>query len=108
MSTPEIDTEVEIGAQLTPAQAVAFRRAILRSAIGADVPEPWMELIEALTIMAKGAEPRSHPTICTHDFLYVTADPKKFTDAELEHLDRLGFHPDTYGESFSSSKFGSA
>lgn len=69
--------------------------------------ELWDELIEALTLLKKGANPNSYPTHCEHDELTVCADPSMFTAAELDRLRELGFS--SYdGESFQSFKFGSA
>jgi hypothetical protein len=72
-----------------------------------EIPKAWAELIEALTLLAKGADNEAYPTWCEHDFLHVCAEPSKFTAEEISRLDDLGFWVDDEG-GFCSSKFGSA
>lgn len=85
------------------------------------MPRRWAELIAGLAMMAGRPGGGTYPTRCEHDTMTVCADPKAFTDAELDHLDALGFfvpgrrddddqltvreHWDDY---FTSYRFGSA
>lgn len=62
------------------------------------------DLIEALTILRKYANPAS-PTNCAHDELFVCVDPHLVSAEDLQRLDQLGFFTDEYG--FKSYKFGS-
>lgn len=74
-----------------------------------EVPENWGNLIKAITLLAKGAT-ASWPFYCEHDKLTVTADPAKFTPAELAQLDTWGFFTDSddEGDCFYSFRYGSA
>jgi hypothetical protein len=63
-------------------------------------------LIEALTIMRKYANPQ-FPTNCTHDLLWVDVDPKRVTPEDLARLEELGFDPDENEDGFNSTLFGS-
>lgn len=72
------------------------------------MPPAWADLIEALQIMARHADNTDRPLHCEHDELFVGADPRLFTTAELERLQELGFRA-LYGEyCFHSYRFGSA
>jgi hypothetical protein len=64
------------------------------------------ELIEALTIMRKYANPEQ-PTNCTHDLLQVCVDPGLVSPADLARLEGLHFYPDSDGMGFYSTWFGS-
>jgi hypothetical protein len=71
-------------------------------------PKAWVELIEALTLLARGQSNDISPCHCEHDTLQVMADPANFTDDELTKLKALGFHPDEDELVFTSHRFGSA
>jgi len=62
------------------------------------------DLIEALTIMRKYANPE-FPTHCEHDVLYVNVSPAVISAADLARLKELHFNQDEDG--FYSSYFGS-
>ncbi len=68
----------------------------------------WAELLEGLTLLAKGGYPGHFPTHCESGTLSVLADPSKFSQDELARLSELGFHADPSGEGFYSFRFGSA
>lgn len=76
--------------------------------ITAEMPTAWVNLFEALTILARHQNNESSPLHCEHDTLYVMADPRKFTTAELLRLDELGFFSSGEGECFQSFEFGRA
>lgn len=84
--------------------------ADLRTALGSpkQLPEAWAGLLEALTILATGQCNATSPLHCEHDTLTVMADPKAFTDAQVDQLDGLGFSVDQDDETFYSFKYGSA
>ena len=66
------------------------------------------DLIEALTIFRKYANPRN-PTHCSHDQLAIMdVDPAEVTDEDKARLDDLGFFVDEDEECFISFRFGSA
>lgn len=71
-------------------------------------PRAWRDLIEALTLLAKGQNNDVSPLHCEHDTLTVMADPADFTADELARLDILGFIPDHDTATFTSFRFGSA
>jgi hypothetical protein len=52
------------------------------------------DLIEALTIMRKYANPEQ-PTNCTHDLLWVNVDARLVSPADLARLEELHFTPDS-------------
>lgn len=54
-----------------------------RIEIDAELPEAWVDLFEALTILATHRSNEVSPLQCSHDTLTVMADPHKFTTAEL-------------------------
>ena len=72
------------------------------------IPKPWADLIEALTLMAKHHSNDYSPTHCSHDTLTVMADPEQFSTEELARLEELGFHPGEYEMTFTSYRYGSA
>lgn len=72
-----------------------------------DMPEAWADLIHGLTMLARHQTNDISPCNCGHDELTVMADPAKFSAAELDHLNELGFLPGTDG-TFTSFRFGSA
>jgi hypothetical protein len=72
-----------------------------------EIPLAWAELVECLTVLAKGHTDDISPLWCEHDTLHVCADPEKFTPEELERLETLGFHVDDE-DGFYSFRFGSA
>jgi len=64
------------------------------------------DLIEALRIFLKYANPYS-PTHCEHDELWIAGvDPGEVSSADVARLDELGFFVDDGG--FKSFRFGSA
>ena len=64
------------------------------------------DLIEALRIFLKYANPHN-PTHCEHDELWIVdVDPDKVSDEDKARLDELGFFPSEDG--FKSFRFGSA
>jgi len=69
---------------------------------------PWDNLIEALTLLAKHPTDKVYPIRCEcgHGSLEVMANPRRFTEGELAHLELLGFNHD-YEERFYSYRFGS-
>jgi hypothetical protein len=71
-------------------------------------PKAWTDLIEALTLLARGQSNDTSPFHCEHDILTVMADPANFTDEELAQLDQWGFLPDRSDFTFSSFRYGSA
>lgn len=73
-----------------------------------ETPKPWSDLLEALTLLARGQNNPVSPFHCEHDELTVMADPSAFTEEELARLDELGFFPSGDGEAFHSYRFGSA
>lgn len=74
-----------------------------------DMPPAWAQLIEGLTLLAKGQSDDDSPLHCEHDTLTVMADPANFTAEELARLDELGFHAsDEHEGTFTSSRYGSA
>jgi hypothetical protein len=72
------------------------------------MPKAWQDLIEALTLLAKGQNNDISPTHCEHDQLTVMADPADFTEADLTRLNELGFFPNHDDATFTSFRFGSA
>jgi hypothetical protein len=73
----------------------------------AQMPKAWAELIEGLTLLARGRSCDISPLNCEHDQLTVLAHPSKFTSAELDRLGELGFFPEDE-ETFYSFRFGNA
>ncbi len=71
------------------------------------LPQAWADLLEGLTLLARGQSNDISPFNCEHDQLTVMADPANFTAAELVRLDELGFSPSD-DETFYSFRFGSA
>lgn len=71
------------------------------------LPKAWVDLIEALTLLAEHQNNEISPLHCEHDQLTVMADPAAFTADELARLDELGFHAGT-DETFYSFRYGSA
>jgi hypothetical protein len=66
------------------------------------------ELIEALTILAKYAQP-AFPTHCEHDVLFIMVDPAVVSAEDLARLEELRVVPSSEGEAhFESYWFGSA
>lgn len=63
------------------------------------------DLIEALQIMLKHGNV-DHPTHCEHDEMHIYPNSMDFTEAELNRLEELGFHPNYMG-GFVSFKYGS-
>lgn len=72
------------------------------------IPEAWADLIGGLILLATGQCNETNPLHCEHDTLTVNADPRAFTDTQIDQLDGLGFHVDQDGETFYSFKYGSA
>lgn len=72
------------------------------------MPDAWNDLIQALTLLARGQSNDISPCHCEHDVLTVMADPANFTEEELTQLNRWGFLPDHCDQTFSSFRFGSA
>lgn len=64
------------------------------------------DLIEALTLMRKYANPQS-PTNCEHDTLWVDVDAELVSPEDMQRLDELGFFPSSEGGGFMSFRFGS-
>lgn len=64
------------------------------------------DLIKALQIFRKYGNPYS-PTNCSHDYLYISINPKKVSKKDKKILDELGFLPDEELEGFGSFRFGS-
>jgi len=64
------------------------------------------DLIEALTLMQKYANPQ-YPTNCEHDTLWVNVQPELVSPEDVRRLDELGFFPDSDGMGFMSYRFGS-
>jgi hypothetical protein len=75
-----------------------------------DLPEAWANLLQALTLLARGQNNSYSPFHCEHDQLTVMADPAAFTPEEIEQLDRWGFFvaSDGDGDYFTSFRYGSA
>lgn len=73
-----------------------------------EMPQAWSDLVEALTLLAKGQIDHASPFSCTHDQLTVMADPEKFSPDELVQLDVWGFHADEESPTFYSFRYGSA
>lgn len=71
-------------------------------------PKAWTELIEGLTLLAKGQNNDISPLHCEHDELTVMADPADFTGEETARLNELGFIPNHDDATFTSFRFGSA
>lgn len=71
------------------------------------IPAEWADLIQGLTLLARGADSNSSPLHCEHDELTVMADPEKFTEEEIAQLDAWGFYLGEEG-TFYSFRFGSA
>lgn len=67
------------------------------------------DLIEALTILSKYANP-AYPTHCEHDVLTVMVDPALVSEEDLKRLEELDFTPGSEysDEVFTSFRFGSA
>lgn len=72
-----------------------------------ELPKAWADLIEGLTLLAKGQNNEISPLSCEHNELSVMADPAAFTAEELSRLEDLGFHASAV-ETFYSFRFGSA
>lgn len=72
------------------------------------VPPAWADLIRAVTLLAKGQSNTISPFHCEHDKLTVCADPAKFTQEELDRLEKWGFDADAEDECFYSFRYGSA
>jgi hypothetical protein len=70
---------------------MAEEPALPVTVILAGMPRQWAELITGLAMMAGREGSGTYPTHCEHDTMTVCADPKAFTDAELDRLDALGF-----------------
>lgn len=70
------------------------------------LPAAWADLLAALPLLARGRTNDLSPYHCEHDQLTVSADPGKFTAAEIAQLDEWGFHHD--GAYFYSFRYGSA
>jgi hypothetical protein len=64
------------------------------------------DLIEALTIMVKYANPK-YPCVCEHDVLYVHGIGR-MSEADEARVAELGFDWDEGLECWSSFRFGSA
>jgi hypothetical protein len=64
------------------------------------------DLIEALTIFRKYADPDS-PTNCSHDVLWVGVSPELVSAEDRQRLDALGFFPSEENLGFMSFRFGS-
>lgn len=73
-----------------------------------EIPKPWADLIEALTIMARHPANDVSPTHCAHDELQVMANPAEFTAEEIERLAELRFYPSEFEGVFYSNRYGSA
>lgn len=71
-------------------------------------PPAWLDLITAIALLAKHPSSEINPVHCSHETLFVMADPALFTVEELARLDELGFNPDPDGSCFQSVRFGSA
>jgi hypothetical protein len=72
------------------------------------LPPAWRDLIEAITLLARGHCDDVSPFNCIHDQLSVMADPDQFTAEEITRLDEWGFHVDTSDNTFYSFRYGSA
>jgi hypothetical protein len=72
-----------------------------------EIPPAWTDLIEAITMLAKGWSNEISPFHCEHDTLTVMADPEQFSDVEMAKLKDWGFYPDNDG-GFYSFRYGSA
>jgi hypothetical protein len=76
------------------------------------LPDAWADLLEALIMLAPCYSDDTSPFNCTNDELAVNAEPSRFTDADLDRLEVLGFlagMPGTESEgTFRSARFGSA
>jgi hypothetical protein len=70
-----------------------------------ETPEPWDDLIRALTLLSRGAA-NDYPFQCSHDTLFVNADREEFTPDELKQLEDWGFFL-ADEEGFMSYRFGS-
>lgn len=68
----------------------------------------WADLINGLGILRHGKYSDVSPTHCAHDKLTVMSNPAKFTEDQIDQLDRLGFIADTSEGVFYSWRFGSA
>jgi hypothetical protein len=64
------------------------------------------DLITALTIFRKYGNPQ-YPTHCNHDELNVAITPSLVSPEDLKKLEELSFTPDSYGDGFCSTRFGS-
>lgn len=73
----------------------------------APLPPAWLDLLEALTLLAQHPTSAISPLYCTHDTLRVCADDSAFTPEDLARLAELGFSVDSEG-GFYSFRFGSA
>lgn len=66
------------------------------------------DLIEALQIFVKYANPRN-PTHCEHDVLWIMdVDPDNVTPEDKKRLDELGFFINEDESCFQSHRYGSA
>jgi hypothetical protein len=74
----------------------------------AGTQKEWTDLIEALTLLARGQSDNSSPFHCEHDVLTVMSDPDEFTEEELARLAELGFDAGPDDGTFSSVRYGSA
>lgn len=61
----------------------------------------WLDLLEALALMAKHPHPGSKPLYCSHDKLGVCADETAFSADEIAVLEKLGFSIDSEGGFYS-------
>jgi hypothetical protein len=74
----------------------------------AGTQKEWTDLIEALTLLARGQSDNSSPFHCEHDVLTVMSDPDEFTEEELARLSALGFDAGPDDGTFSSFRYGAA
>lgn len=78
------------------------------TAVAGGPPPAWLDLITAIALLVKHPSNETSPLHCSHETLFVMADPAQFTAEELARLDELGFNPDPDGSCFQSVRFGSA
>jgi hypothetical protein len=72
------------------------------------MPPAWQDLINAITLLARGQSDDISPLHCEHDQLTVMSDPEAFTDEEIEQLKIWGFHAENEDGVFYSFRYGSA
>ena len=72
------------------------------------MPRAWLELIQAIALLAKHATDDISPFHCEHDVLSVMADPGKFTVDERQQLKEWGFFVSEEWDGFYSFRYGSA